>query len=111
MALASDKPAKDKSKDKQKVTGESFSDERIKSFLNLAPPVGVNADYHVLERAYRGMIADNFATFVRYFVDAGRDINAPGPEGKPLFDVIARHDAATGYTAALEIFLDNRFTN
>ncbi len=102
MALANDKAAIDKSKDKQKITGESFSDERIKSFLALVPPVGINADYHVLERAYRGMIAENFAAFVRYFVAAGRDINAPGPEGKPLCDIIAQHGAASDYIAALK---------
>ncbi len=102
MALAIDKQAKDKSKDKQKVVGESFGNERIKAFLDLVPPVGVNADYHVLERAYRGMIADNFATFLQYFVAAGRDINAPGPDGRPLPDVIAHHGAATSYVAALK---------
>lgn len=104
MALVEDKSAKGKSKDKQKVTGESFGDERIKSFLDLTPPLGVNADFHALERAYRGMIADNFATFVRYFIAAGRDINAPGPEGKPLCEVIAKHDAAAAYIAALKNF-------
>jgi hypothetical protein len=102
MTLANDKMATEKSKDKQKVIGESFNDERIKSFLSLVPPVGVNADYHVLERAYRGMIAENFATLVRYFVAAGRDINAPGPEGKPLHDIIAQHGAASDYIAALK---------
>ncbi len=104
MVLAIDKPTKNRGKDKQKVMGESFSDERIKSFLDLAPPVGVNADYHALERAYRGMIADNFATFVRYFVAAGRDLNAPGPEGKPLSEVIARHRSANRYLATLNVF-------
>lgn len=89
-------------KDKQKILGESFTDDRIKSFLDYAPPTGVNPDYHVLEKAYRGMIADNFATFVRFFTAAGRDINALGPNGKTLASIIGQHRMAEDYVTALK---------
>jgi len=36
-------------KDKKKVLGEYFSDERIKSFLQFSPPDGTDPDFHVLE--------------------------------------------------------------
>ena len=37
---------------------EFWTDERIRSFLDMLPPEGVPADYHVLLKAYRGMLPD-----------------------------------------------------
>lgn len=90
-------------KDKEKVIGEHFDDERIKTFLEYTGPVkGVAADYHLLERAYRGMRSENFATFVRFFKESGRDFNVPGPEGKTLLQVIKTHRLSDDYVQALE---------
>jgi len=88
-------------KDKKKVIGEHFDDERIRSFLDYLPPEGVDADFHVLEKAYRGMIAENFATFVKFFVDAGRNINAKGPDGRTLLEQIGEHSQSEEYAEAL----------
>ena len=60
-------------KDKEKVLGETFDDARIATFLDYPAPAGVNADYHLLEKAYRGMLGGNFATFVKQFIEAGKD--------------------------------------
>lgn len=88
-------------KDKKKVIGEHFDDERIRSFLDYLPPEGVDADFHVLEKAYRGMIAENFATFVKFFVEAGRNINAKGPDGRSLLEQISEHGHGEEYADAL----------
>lgn len=88
-------------KDKAKVLGEHFDDERIKGFLNVEVHGSVSRDYCALERAYRGMKADNFATFVQFFIDAGMDINAPGPEGKTLLQQVQSHRHGSEYAAAL----------
>ncbi len=88
-------------KDKQKVLGETFDDARIKTFLELDAPQGVDADYHLLEKAYRGMKADNFATFVRFFNESGRNINAPGPDGKTFLTVVKQHRLAEDYVDIL----------
>ena len=88
-------------KDKQKVLGETFDDERIKTFLDVIPPAGVNADYHCIEIAYRGMHQENFATFVTFFIEAGRDINAVGPTGKTMAQVIASHRQSGDYLNAM----------
>lgn len=88
-------------KDKKKVIGEHFDDDRIRSFLDFVPPEGVNADFHVLEKAYRGMIAENFATFVTFFVEAGRDLNASGPDGRSLLEQISEHRHGEDYANAL----------
>lgn len=89
-----------------KVEGEEWSDERIKSFLDLQPRDETAPDYHVLKEAYQYMTPEFFARFVPFFVEAGRDINAQNPEGqsllgrikdfgksKPYCDVLERHGA------------------
>jgi hypothetical protein len=88
-------------KDKQKVLGETFDDERIKTFLDVKAPAGVDADYHCIEIAYRGMHQENFATFIRFFTAAGRNLNALGPEGKTIAQVLTSHRLSGDYLAAL----------
>ena len=41
-------------KDKQKILGETFDDERIKTFLHFKAPQNVNPSFHLLEKSYRG---------------------------------------------------------
>lgn len=89
-------------KDKEKVLGENFDDERIKSFLDYPPPEGVSRDYHLLVKAYRGMRDDNFSTFVKFFLEAGYDLNAPGPDGKTFLQTIQAHHGGGSYIEALK---------
>jgi hypothetical protein len=88
-------------KDKQKVLGEVFDDDRIRTFLQFVPPVGVDRDFHLLEKAYRGMKAENFATFVGMFLAEGRDINAQNPDGKTLLDIVGQHRHGDDYVDIL----------
>jgi hypothetical protein len=89
-------------KDKEKVLGEIFDEERIKTFLEFTAPAGINADFHLLEKAYRGMRGENFSTFVRLFKDAGRDLNSIGPDGKTFLQTIKPHRNGEEYILALE---------
>lgn len=89
-------------KDKKKVVGEVFDDERIRTFLIDTAPVGVNVDFHCLERAYRGMKAENFATFIKFFKEAGRDLNATNPEGRTLLSLVKEHQSFPEYAEILE---------
>lgn len=89
-------------KDKEKVLGEIFDESRIKTFLDYPAPAGVNADFHLLEKAYRGMRGENFGTFVKLFVEAGKDINATGPDGKTFLQVLKSHRNGEEYAQALE---------
>lgn len=89
-------------KDKEKVLGETFDDARIKTFLDYPAPAGINADYHLLEKAYRGMLGGNFTTFVKFFVEAGRDLNAIGPDGKTFLQSVKTHRNGEEYAQALE---------
>lgn len=89
-------------KDKQKVLGEVFDDERVKSFLIAEARDGVNLDYMLLERAYRGMKADNFKTFVSFFIDAGHDINSTDPQGNTFLQTISNQRLSDQYYDALK---------
>lgn len=88
-------------KDKQKVLGENFSDERIKTFLDYEAYGDQDSDYHVLEKAYRGMIEENFVTFITFFIDAGRNINAENSQGNTFLQTIRRHRCSEVYISAL----------
>jgi hypothetical protein len=89
-------------KDKQKVLGEHFDDERIKTFLEIESYGDINRDYHLLEKAYRGMKADNFATFIQFFVEGGHDINAQNPQGVSFLQVIEQHRQAEEYVKTMK---------
>jgi hypothetical protein len=90
-------------KDKQKVLGEVFDDERVKSFLDYQAPNGVSTDFHLLEKAYRGMNIDNFVTFLNFFKEAGYDLNSSNPEGKTLAQTAAEHRHGAEYVKALTV--------
>ncbi|SHF00339.1 hypothetical protein SAMN04487965_1142 [Microbulbifer donghaiensis] len=89
-------------KDKQKVLGEVFDDQRIAGFLIGEAPEGVNRDYYLLERAYRSMKAESFATFVRLFQEQNLDLDSPGPEGKTLLARIEDHRQGAEYAEVLK---------
>lgn len=88
-------------KDKQKVLGEFFDDARIKSFLIYAAQDDQDPSFYLLERAYRGMIAENFASFITFFVEAGKDINATNQYGETFLETIKGHTAGEEYRQAL----------
>lgn len=89
-------------KDKQKVLGEVFDDNRVKGFLNVEQRNGIDVDYDTLEKAYRGMTAENFVSFVKFFVNDGRNIDAQNAEGLTLLQVISKHRPAGEYIHALK---------
>ena len=57
-------------KDKKKVVDEVWTPERVRSFLSLEPPAGVDADFHRLRRAYQSMKVEDFEDFIDMFVEA-----------------------------------------
>jgi len=89
-------------KDKQKVLGETFSDDRVKEFLTVQNVGETDPDFTALERAYRGMKADNFATFVGFFVSEGKNLNCTDADGNTFLQVISKHRLSAPYVAALK---------
>ena len=84
------------------VTDEWWSDERVQSFLHMQPLADESADYHVLVKAYRGMVPEAFVRFIAYFVEAGRNINAAGPGGKTILTILQEHRNAGEYVQILK---------
>ena len=84
------------------VTDEWWSDERIQSFLHMQPVAGETADYHVLLKAYRGMVPDAFARFIAFFTEAGRNINEPGPGGKTILTLVSEHRHGSEFVQILK---------
>lgn len=89
------------SKDKQKVIGEQLDENQVKRFLELEAETGVNQDFHVLLKAYRGLPVDAFARFVDLFLASGRDINAKDQQGNTLLSQVVQHKSHPEYADLL----------
>lgn len=94
--------------DKQKVIDEIWDDARVRSFLDVEPapasgnePV-MDPDFYCLWRAYQGMRAGDFRRLLRFFVDAGRNLDAVNENGETLATFIAPHRHAGEFIDALE---------
>ena len=88
-------------KDKKAVEDEQRTDEQLRFFLGVRPPAGVDADFHVLEIAYRNMKPDEFALFIGFFREAGRNVQAKNPAGETIADVLRQHRCGAEYLAVL----------
>lgn len=81
---------------------EEWSDERLKTFLELQPPEGMPAAYNILLKAYRGMTAELFERFIAIYIEAGHDINVALQDGSTFLDLVSRHRKSGAYATALE---------
>ena len=78
-------------KDKEKVLDEVWTEDRVKSFLDLLPPEGENADFHMLHKAYQSMRDNDFEKFVGFFIAAGKDLNAQNQKGRTVLSIVEEH--------------------
>lgn len=90
-----------KKKDKKAVEDEQRTDAQLRFFMDVQPPAGVDADYHVLEIAYRNMKPDEFGRFMGFFRAAGRNVQATNPHGETIVQVIRQHGHGAAYLAVL----------
>ncbi len=81
---------------------ESWSEERIKSWLDRAPANGESAEFTVLWRAYQGMRPYDFERFVQLFCEYGRDINARSLQGETLTAIVSRHASSQDFLKILQ---------
>jgi hypothetical protein len=89
-------------KDKEKVIDEVWTEARIREFLDVKPAVGIDADFHRLLKAYQSMRADNFADFVKMFVEAGHNINARDPQGRTVLSYTLEHRHSAEFVDVLK---------
>ena len=88
-------------KDKEKVLDEVWTDERVRSFLQVRPYDEVSEDFHMLLKAYQSMRAEDFGKFVRYFIADGRDLNTTNPAGQTVLSIIREHRQSVDYSNIL----------
>ncbi len=84
-------------KDKEKVLDEVWTEERVKSFLNVRSHDEVEEDFHMLLKAYQSMRAEDFAKFVGFFTADGRSVNSRGPDGQTVLSIIEQHRRSGEY--------------
>jgi hypothetical protein len=78
--------------DKKIITDEVWDDARVRSFLSPKTPQGADApDFLLLLGAYRAMRVEDFARFIRFFVEEKRDLNATNESGQTFVELIASH--------------------
>ncbi len=88
-------------KDKQKVLDEVWTEDRVRSFLEVRSHDGNSDDFHMLLKAYQSMRASDFELFVGFFVADGRDLEATGLDGRTVLEIIAEHRHGEEYAQAI----------
>ncbi len=89
-------------KDKQKVLDEVWTEDHVKSFLDVRPHDGSNEDFHMLLKAYQSMRASDFELFVGFFGKQGRDVNATGQDGRSVLQIVSEHRHGADYAGILK---------
>jgi hypothetical protein len=89
-------------KDKEKVIDEVWTEDHIRSYLNVRSYDGTAQDYHMLIKAYQSMKAEDFELFVAFFLEDGRDVNAIGKDGRTAMAVITTHRHGVPYADILK---------
>lgn len=84
------------------VRDEWWSDERVLSFLDMKTAKGESRDYHILIKAYRGMVPEAFERFIAFFIEAGLNLDDPGPDGRTILELIQTHKKAADYIRIIQ---------
>jgi hypothetical protein len=89
-------------KDKEKVLDEVWTEDHVKSFLNVRPHHGSDENYHMLLKAYQSMRATDFELFLSFFCAEKRDVNATGKEGRTVLEMVSTHRHGVEYAQILK---------
>ncbi|MDT8398029.1 MAG: PA4642 family protein [Pseudomonadales bacterium] len=84
------------------VHDEWWSDERLRSFLTILPTASEARDFHILRKAYQGMVPETFARFMVFFVEAGHNINERNSHGQTILGIVSQHRNSGEYAAILK---------
>ena len=85
-----------------KVIGEDWSDERIKSFLDIRCYDETDPDFHILRESYEHMIVEDFKRLVGFFVNSGRNINGLSKDKETILDLVSQHGRSQEYAEILK---------
>jgi hypothetical protein len=89
-------------KDKEKVVDDVWTEDHVRSFLNVRSHDNTSEDFHMLLKAYQSMRADDFELFVGFFLEKKRDINALGKDGQTVLAVVLQHRLGAPYATILK---------
>lgn len=89
-------------KDKEKVLDEVWTEDHVKSFLDVRPHDGTDENFHMLLKAYQSMRASDFELFLEFFAADKRDVNAQGKDGRTLLDIVSTHRHGVEYADILK---------
>ena len=88
-------------KDKEKVLDEVWTEDHVRSFLDVRPHDGSDEDFHMLLKAYQSMRVEDFELFLQFFTEQGRNVNATGRDGRSVLDIVSEHRLGSPYLALL----------
>lgn len=84
------------------VRDEWWNDERIQSFLTLETTAEEAADFHILSKAYQGMVPEAFERFLTFFTEANRDLNQVDVYGQTILKIVSEHRNSGEYAELLK---------
>ncbi|MDG2174600.1 MAG: PA4642 family protein [Gammaproteobacteria bacterium] len=84
------------------VRDEWWSDERVKSFLALESSQDETPDFHILQKAYRGMVPEAFSRFISFFIEEGKNLNERNKQGETLLQIVSAHRNSEEYAEILK---------
>jgi hypothetical protein len=89
-------------KDKKTVLDEVWTEDHVKSFLNVRSYDGSAEDFHMLLKAYQSMRVEDFEIFVEFFCADGRDVNVTGKDGRTVLEIVSTHRHGAEYADILK---------
>lgn len=89
-------------KDKKTVIDEVWTEDHVKSFLQVKSHDGSAEDFHMLLKAYQSMRVEDFELFVAFFCEDGRDVNVTGKDGRTVLEIISTHRLGVEYADILK---------
>lgn len=89
-------------KEKEVVVDEVWTEARVREFLDVKPAEAIEADFHMLQKAYQQMRADDFEKFVAMFLADGHHINARDPKGRTVLSYVREHAKSVEYVEILQ---------
>ena len=89
-------------KDKVKVIDEVWTEDRVRSFLEVRPHDGGDEDFHMLLKAYQSMRASDFELFLQFFCGENRNVNATGKDGRSVLEIVSTHRHGAEYAEILK---------
>ena len=93
-------------KDKEKVLDEVWTEDHVRSFLDVRPHDGSDENFHMLLKAYQSMRASDFELFVKFFGEQGRNLGAQGPDGRTVLEIVSEHRHGSDYAQVLRVERD-----